>query len=411
MANFRLILGSPLQDPRADLATPRKAKHTSYVTARSASVLVSALLVFGTLLPATARASVLGDLVSSITAGLTAHADSTSGTLDATVTGNLQTMDLMQPATNFNPAQATSGDLTITDDSAVLPQDGPSGTLADIQKKTENGNISVYVVRSGDTLSSIAQLFGVTPGTILSANDLSSGSKLQVGEELVILPITGIDYTVKKGDTLASIAKKYGGDVTEISSYNGIDDTTLEVGSTIIIPDGEAPVAASSGSKSSGSVSSKPVASAKILQGQYASGNEIPMANNPAEPARGVGPLGTIDQIDYYTSPLVSFVQTQNIHGYNAVDLAAPKGTAIMAAAAGEVIVARSGGWNGGYGSYVVIQHGNGSQTLYAHMSVVEATVGEEVVQGQVIGKVGATGEATGPHVHFEIRNGIRNPF
>ena len=68
-------------------------------------------------------------------------------------------------------------------------------------------------------------------------------------------------------------------------------------------------------------------------------------------------------------------------------------------------------GYNGGYGSYVVITHDNGSQTLYAHMSKVAATVGEEVVQGQVIGYVGETGDATGPHVHFEIRNGIRNPF
>jgi murein DD-endopeptidase MepM/ murein hydrolase activator NlpD len=82
-----------------------------------------------------------------------------------------------------------------------------------------------------------------------------------------------------------------------------------------------------------------------------------------------------------------------------------------MAAATGDVVVARAGGWNGGYGSYVVISHDNGSQTLYAHMSKVAAYDGEHVVQGQVIGYVGETGNATGPHVHFEIRNGIRNPF
>ena len=82
-----------------------------------------------------------------------------------------------------------------------------------------------------------------------------------------------------------------------------------------------------------------------------------------------------------------------------------------MAAADGDVIVAKSGGYNGGYGSYVVIQHDNGSQTLYGHMSRVAATDGESVSQGQIIGYVGSTGLATGPHVHFEIRNGIRNPF
>lgn len=399
-----------IQEPNADFRNPRKAKYHKSHSARAGATLISLLLISGTLLPATARASVLSDIILSLKGGATAHADTQTNA----VSGNLQTMGLLAAAINTDPSPADDGDVTITDNSAVVPQDGPSGTTADIQKRTENGQISVYVVHPGDTLSSIAQLYGVTQGTILSANDLSSSSKLQIGETLVILPISGVDYVVKKGDTLEAIAKKYGGDVSEIESYNGIDDSSLVIGSTIRIPDGETPVAtpSGSGSKSSGSGSvSKPVASTKILKGEYASGNTIPLANNPAEPARGVGPTGTTEQIEYYTSPLANFIQTQNIHGYNAVDLAAPRGTPIMAAAAGEVIIAKQGGWNGGYGSYVVITHDNGSQTLYAHMSEVDAVVGEDVAQGQVIGKVGATGDATGPHVHFEIRDGIRNPF
>jgi murein DD-endopeptidase MepM/ murein hydrolase activator NlpD len=86
-------------------------------------------------------------------------------------------------------------------------------------------------------------------------------------------------------------------------------------------------------------------------------------------------------------------------------------GTPLVASASGEVIIAKQGGWNGGYGSYVVISHPNGSQTLYGHMSNVYVYDGQEVVQGQVIGTLGKSGKATGPHVHFEIRNGIRNPF
>jgi murein DD-endopeptidase MepM/ murein hydrolase activator NlpD len=108
--------------------------------------------------------------------------------------------------------------------------------------------------------------------------------------------------------------------------------------------------------------------------------------------------------------PIVGGVRTQGIHGYNAVDLAAPVGTSLMAAASGEVIIAKVGGYNGGYGSYVVIRHGNGSQTLYAHMSRVDARVGQVVSQGEVIGAVGSTGRSTGSHVHFEIR-GAANPF
>jgi murein DD-endopeptidase MepM/ murein hydrolase activator NlpD len=373
--------------------------------------LISLLITVGTFMPATARASVLGDIIGMFT-GSPVQADTLS---DA---DNVQTIALLTPAINSDPSPATDSTLAIADGSAVVPQDGPSGTIADIQKKTQSGGISIYVVRPGDTLSGIAQLLGITPGTILSANDLSAGSKLQVGEKLIILPISGMPYTVKKGDTLESIAKTYGGDAIDIGNYNGIDDSTLVAGSEIVIPNGaETPAVQATVSKKSSSSSgssSKPVASTKILQGQYAScDNEIPMANNPAEPARGVGPVGTCAEIEYYKSPLGSFNfrQTQNIHGYNAVDLAAPSGTPIVAAAAGEVIVAKQGGYNGGYGSYVVITHDNGSQTLYAHMSEVDAVVGEDVEQGQVIGKVGTSGDSSGAHVHFEIRDGIRNPF
>ncbi len=346
--------------------------------------MISLLLVFGTLLPATARASVLGSIIASIT-GNTAHAETN------TVSGNLQTMALLEPAMNLNPAPSTGGgDITIVDSSALMPEEGPSGTIADISKP-KNATISTYIVREGDTLGTIARLFGVTTGTILSANDLSSGSVLRVGQKLVILPITGIDYVVKKGDTLESIGKRYGGDPSEIAAYNGVDNSSLSVGATIIIPNGEIAASATPAKKPSGKSSSK-----------------IRVGN---EPAHNVGPQGDYAQISYYIAPLSHYIETQGIHGYNAVDLAAPSGTPIMAAADGDVIVAHEGGWNGGYGSYVVITHDNGSQTLYAHMSKVTTYDGDHVQQGEVIGYVGKTGLATGPHVHFEIRNGIRNPF
>jgi murein DD-endopeptidase MepM/ murein hydrolase activator NlpD len=348
-------------------------------------------LVFGTLLPATARASVLSTFFASLTGGTT-HAST-----DA-VAGNLQTLDFLQPAMNLNPAPAVGGgDITIVDDSALMPEEGPSGTIADIEKP-KVGTVSTYIVQPGDTVSSIAKMFNVTPGTIRAANDLSSDASLQVGQKLVILPITSIPYTVKKGDTLESIAKRYGGDVAEITSYNGVDDSTLVVGSTILIPNGEVPATAT-----------VHVASTPRTHG--VTGPSGIFANNPHEPAHNIGEIGTLAQTSYYIAPLAHYTRTQGIHGYNAVDLAAPRGTPIMASAAGDVIVARSGGWNGGYGSYVVIQHDNGSQTLYAHMSKVATYDGAHVEQGEVIGYVGTSGESTGPHVHFEIRDGIRNPF
>jgi murein DD-endopeptidase MepM/ murein hydrolase activator NlpD len=358
--------------------------------AAKATVLISLLALVGNMVPAQAKAGILDDLF-----GISAQAASQNDLTTSSV--NVQTMQLPTPAHNIDPSPAVGGgDVTVVDSSALLPDEGPSGTLADIEKP-QNSTITTYIVKPGDTLSSIAAMFHVTTGTILSANDLPKGSTLQIGQDLVILPVTGIRYTVKKGDTIESIAAKNGGDVSEIEAMNNVDNSTLAVGSQIIIPNGEAQVSVPAGTthRKTGGVT----------------GPSSVFANNWREPAHNVGAPGTADEIAYYIAPLSHYIVTQKIHGYNAVDLAAPTGTPIMAAAAGDVIVARSGGWNGGYGSYVVIQHDNGSQTLYAHMSVVDAYDGEHVQQGEVIGEVGATGEATGPHVHFEIRNGIRNPF
>ncbi len=337
-----------------------------------------------------------------------------SANADAAVSNTIDfgsSPEVLAAATNYdpNPNKGLTDSQTISDNALVAPE-GPSGSLADVASSTPSDRISVYVVRPGDTLSEIGAMFDVSVNTIIWGNNLKSVTDIHPGDTLIILPISGIQRTIVKGDTLKSLATKYGADVNDIAQFNGLDPSQpLVVGSTVIIPGGE--LTAPSSSSSSSAPASKPVPSTQILQGPYASGNLIPLAHNPAEPAHGVGPIGSTAQIDYYTSPLANFIQTQNIHGYNAVDLAAPRGTPIMAAAAGEVIVARAGGWNGGYGSYVVINHDNGSQTLYAHMSKVAAVPGEQVVQGQVIGYVGMTGSATGPHVHFEIRNGIRNPF
>lgn len=326
------------------------------------------------MMPASAEASVIGDFFAALSGVAKAESAAPHG-------GNLQTLQLLKPAQNIDPVAAKGGgDIVIVDESALLPEEGPSGTIADIERP-KNSIISVYVVRSGDTLSGIAKMFGVSPNTILWANDLPRASTLKVGQTLTILPVTGIRYTVKKGDTLSSIAKKYGADVDEVASFNGIDGP-LAAGAEIIIPDGEVPAAAPASAKAG--------------------------ASSPAKVAVSVG---TLTQVGYYLRPMVGGTRTQGVHGYNGVDLAAPTGTAILASAEGDVIVAREGGWNGGYGSYVVIQHDNGSQTLYAHASSVIVSVGQHVQQGQVLGYVGRTGKATGPHLHFEIRNGIRNPF
>jgi LysM repeat protein len=342
--------------------------------------LISVLVAGGALMPADAKAGVIGDVLAFFTKS--ANAEVTDG---STEFGNVQTMPLPKPAMNINPSPARGGgEVTIVDASAVMPAEGPSGTIADIEKP-KNDTISTYVVREGDTLSGIAKMFDVTVNTILWANDLPTGAKIKAGQQLTILPITGIKHVVKKGDTLSTLAKKYGADESEIASFNAVDSAlALVTGEEIIIPDGE-PTAPP-----------KPV----VVKAKVGGGSTRPVARSGSSVENG-----------YFAAPLASYTETQGIHGYNAVDLAAPVGTSVLASAAGTVIVAKASGWNGGYGTYAVIQHDNGSQTLYSHMSKLYAVDGQRVTQGQAIGTVGQTGKATGPHLHFEIRNGIRNPF
>ncbi len=360
----------------------RERRHKTSGTARRsgfaipgkrAATLISLLLIVGALLPATARASVLGDFFDSIKGKIVAEADSVS-------TSNVQTMPLLRPAKNIDPAPGRGGgDVIIVNDSALMPEEGPSGTITNIEKP-KNSTISIYVVREGDTLSTIGKLFGVSVNTILWANNLPRASSIKEGQTLTILPVTGVKYTTKKGDTLASVAKKFGGDADEIASFNGLDSTTLAAGVDILIPDGEVQAAPAS----SGTKSSSPTARVAV---------------------------NTAVQSGYFAAPLAHYVRTQGIHGYNGVDLASSVGTPILASAGGDVIISKETGWNGGYGKYVVIQHPNGSQTLYAHQSSVLVSVGEHVEKGETIGYVGNSGKSTGPHLHFEIRNGVRNPF
>lgn len=307
-----------------------------------------------------------------------AQSNSTEGKGGA-IYKNIQTFTILSAARNIDPNPARGGGgITIVDDLALVSEDGPEGTGIDIiSKKPSSDQITLYIVREGDTLSAIADMFEVSPNTLRWANNVSPKSTIQPGDSLIILPMDGLRHTVKSGDTLASIARTYDADAEEILIFNGLEeDTPLEKGSTITIPGGEMPAPKVQ----------KP--SVKHTQ------NGDPSSTKSGSLIR----------------PIIGGVRTQGIHGYNAIDLGAPVGTGVRAAAAGKVILSRAGGWNGGYGNYIVIDHGNGTQTLYAHLSANSVGVGEYVAQGQTIGAVGSTGRSTGPHLHFEVR-GAKNPF
>ena len=303
---------------------------------------------------------------------------------------NGSSIDLLKAVTNIDPHPDTRQNETlVVSDSALVGNVGLNSTKdelhehnsSDTNVSTGGGEIIEYVVKDGDTLSEIAESFGVSTKTLLWANDLTSANGIRPGTTLIILPVSGIKHTVKSGDTLSSLAKRYDAVPSEIASFNKLDaDATLVVGKDLIIPGGElqAPAKKIANRPSTPSVS-KP------------SGKTVPFT------AGG-----------FFANPLPGGRLSQGIHGYNGADVAAPAGTPIYAAADGKVLISRDG-WNGGYGNYVVIKHNNGTQTVYSHMSTRAISSGS-VSQGDVIGYVGNTGKSTGNHLHFEVRGG-RNPF
>jgi murein DD-endopeptidase MepM/ murein hydrolase activator NlpD len=212
-------------------------------------------------------------------------------------------------------------------------------------------------------------------GTVIDANPSIKKESIHVGEILQVLPTSGVVYNSVSGDTLASIASQFNISQEKITKLNqSIDFSTLSVGTPIIIP---------------GGLESNLVAAQK---------SALPNFNKEfIMPAEG------------YDWGI--------LHNYNAVDIANSCGTPVVAAADGLVVRDENipdvlGGWNDGYGNFVLIEHafGNDIRTRYAHLASISVQVGDYVKQGQQIGLMGESGEATGCHVHFEVL-GAQNPF
>ncbi|PKO22849.1 MAG: hypothetical protein CVU38_07030 [Chloroflexi bacterium HGW-Chloroflexi-1] len=238
-----------------------------------------------------------------------------------------------------------------------------------------------HTVQAGDTLYAIADRYGISAETLMWANNMElNPDLLRLGQPLTVLPVTGVYHTVAQNDTVESIAKQYKAKAADIANFelNQLNprNPTLTVGQKLVVPGGSKPPV---------------VRQVKIYTGPI-----------PAAASRGSGRFvwptsGTVTQ-GY--KPL-----------HRAIDIASGRGTQVKASDSGYVVAA---GWsNTGYGNYIVIDHGNGFQTLYAHLDRFFVGAGESVAKGVVIGLMGFTGNATGSHLHFEIRqNGVnRNPF
>lgn len=243
-----------------------------------------------------------------------------------------------------------------------------------------------YKVVSGDTLSTIAEKYGITVDSIRWANNMDSDS-LTSGEVLKIPPVAGVIHKVKEGDTINTIAKKYKVDPQNILNYPfnefaDLDTYALTVGQTLIVPGGVMP-------QSVTYVQSQPQQPV------------LPGSASPNAP-------GGSGQLMWPTNGVIT---QYPIWYHMALDIANPAAPPVMAADSGTVILVKYLKYD--YGQHVMIDHGGGISTLYGHLSEIYVRVGDKVSRGQVIGRMGSTGRSTGTHLHFEVRvNGsTRNPL
>ncbi|NLM40867.1 MAG: peptidoglycan DD-metalloendopeptidase family protein [Firmicutes bacterium] len=250
-------------------------------------------------------------------------------------------------------------------ESALQVATPPVASPPKVEEKKEDDKPSIFVhrVNPGETLWDIANAYGVSVDSIISANELRNPNMLSVGQELNILSVQGVLHKVATGESLWEISQRYQVPMEEITRVNNITDPSRIMPNTkLIIP---------------GATQLRPK-DVLLVNGQLQKAFDWPVSGRISSP---FGP------------------RWGRMH--NGLDIAVNTGTPVRAAADGRVTFA---GWNGGYGILVIIDHGNNVETRYAHNSRLNVKVGQSVTRGQIIAYSGNTGNSTGPHVHFEIR-------
>jgi murein DD-endopeptidase MepM/ murein hydrolase activator NlpD len=290
--------------------------------------------------------------------------------------------ELDATATTGSPEAASSGvEGPFLDDGTLLKPVAVNTTVAD-----GSGLIETYKVKAGDTLTGIASKFGVSMMTLWWANDLKSKDDLHLGQVLTIPPVSGLVVTVTASDTLPRLASKYDVDEQEILEANKLEDPNLVVGQVLAIP----------------GAMGKAIPTPKVEPGRSSSGG-----------GSGGGSSSSRAPVTYsggaFRWPVSgggNYIRQYYRYGHYGLDIAADYGSSVRAAAGGTVIFA---GWKGNGGGYQVwVAHGSGLYSTYNHMSAISVGSGQQVAKGQQVGRIGQSGRATGPHLHFEVwRGGI----
>lgn len=259
-----------------------------------------------------------------------------------------------------------------------IESEGTPEEIAPPQESTRT-EIVEYTVQAGDVLGAIADKFKISVNTILWANNLNYTTTIRPGDKLKILPQTGVLHYVATGETLGAIANKYGSDINKILKVNNLANAnSLKKGQELFIPDGIKPAAP------------KPITLAQKP------------ASNPYSLKTIFSPSASRSSAKFlWPTPGKRISQYYHL-GHHAIDIADKQGTPIYAIEKGQVILSQTG-WGGGYGNNLIIDHGGGQKSRYAHFYKLYVKKGDFVEKGQQIGLMGTTGNSTGPHLHIEI--------
>lgn len=254
---------------------------------------------------------------------------------------------------------------------------------ADIQTELQRTAFVTYTVSAGDTTEAIARRFGLQPSTLAWSNDALEDAPdwLSVGQVLAIPPADGVFYTVEANDTLSGIAERFKVSVEDIVAYptNQLSQSTNIVpGMQLLVPNG-----------------------VKLVKPFTARQTEVAQPGALAPSAPVVKPVVSAAG-SAFLWPTQGTITQSYWWGHGALDIALASGTPVAASDGGTVTFA---GWdNTGYGYMVMLDHGNGFSTLYAHLSQYFVDAGQAVARGQTIAAMGSSGRSTGPHTHFEVR-------